>query len=219
MTARLCDWCRDPLSPTARRDAKTCSQSCRQARHRFRRHLVVATHAEQPLRLAYGDPPYPGLARRYYGNEPDFGGEVDHAELLSRLQGFDGWALSTSTEALPMVLSLLAGVDGFRVAAWFRGPRSVRSARPLSAWEPVIYMPARRVVSSSPAVDALVYGAKPRTTEPRRVVGQKPAAFAFWLFGLMGARRGDSLDDLFPGSGTIGRAWSVFSEPVAQPSR
>ncbi len=210
---RLCDWCGRPIPSGRRRDAETCSQSHRQARWRFRRALVRTAAAAQPLRLAYADPPYPKLARRYYQSEPDYAGEVDHVELVSRLQECDGWALSTSEDALPMVLSLLVGVD-VSVAAWFRGERRVRTSRPLSSWEPVVYVPARRVVvpSSSAVCDALVHRARPRMTEPRRVVGQKPAAFAFWLFGLLGARPGDTMDDMFPGSGTIGRAWTMFSD-------
>jgi hypothetical protein len=37
------------------------------------------------LRLAYADPPYPGNAFLYRGHH-DHGGEVDHAELIGRLQ-------------------------------------------------------------------------------------------------------------------------------------
>jgi hypothetical protein len=33
------------------------------------------------------------------------------------------------------------------------------------------------------------------------VIGAKPAAFCRWVFGLLGAAPGDTLDDLFPGSG------------------
>lgn len=36
MSGRACDWCKEPIPPTARRDAKTCSKSCRQAKHRFK---------------------------------------------------------------------------------------------------------------------------------------------------------------------------------------
>jgi hypothetical protein len=39
-----------------------------------------AVAAGRPLRLAYADPPYPGKARLYQ-DHPDYGGEVDHAEL------------------------------------------------------------------------------------------------------------------------------------------
>lgn len=163
------------------------------------------------MRFAYADPPYPGLSRRYYADHPDYAGEVDHQELVSRLEAFDGWALSTSVEALPMVLSLLAGVD-VSVAAWFRGARRGPSNRPLRGWEPVVFAGGRQVldVSRPGRVDALVHVARPRLTDPDRVVGAKPAAFAYWMFDLLGAEVGDTLDDLFPGSGGIRRAWDLF---------
>ena len=60
-------------------------------------------------------------------------------------------------------------------------------------------------------LDALVHVARIRTTDPRRVVGAKPAGFCWWLFDLLGALPGDELVDLFPGSGGIGRAWRLYS--------
>jgi len=244
-----------------------------------------------PLRLAYADPPYPGLSARYYSDHPDFGGEVDHGELIRRLSTYDGWALSTSAEALPVVLGLCPA--GVRVAAWHRGERPTRSARPLNAWEPVIYFGGRAVVpravdasngdrpatrracseetrgaianassaaesyglSRSAAVvsdasagsdndasppgpydasrpgqpdasqeyshdasrsaaarrlDSLVFHSRPRRTDPLRVIGSKPAVFCRWMFDLLGAQAGDQLEDLFPGSGGVTRAWESF---------
>ncbi|TDL43854.1 hypothetical protein [Microbacterium oleivorans] len=99
------------------------------------------------LRLAYADPPYPGLSRRYYGGHPDFAGEVDHKRLIEQLNGYDGWALSTSSRALQEVLALCP--PGSRVAVWVRGERPTRSAGPLNAWEPVIYWGGRRDASRS----------------------------------------------------------------------
>ncbi len=101
------------------------------------------------LRLAYADPPYPGLSRRYYGDHPDFAGEVDHRRLIEQLDGYDGWALSTSARALQDVLALCP--PGARVAVWHRGERPTRSAGPLNAWEPVIYFGGRRDASRSTA--------------------------------------------------------------------
>jgi hypothetical protein len=49
------------------------------------------------------------------------------------------------------------------------------------------------------------------TTLPGRVVGAKPAAFCRWLFDLLAALPGDSLDDLFPGSGAVTRAWHAYT--------
>lgn len=209
--SRACAWCRGPIDGSARVDARTCSQRCRQAKARFAAESAAALEAAAPMRLAYADPPYPGLARRYYAGHPDFAGEVDHRALLSRLRPFDGWALSTSAAALPRVLEL-AGELGIsvRVAAWFRGVRRVRARAPLVAWEPVVYAGGRRVVSLEQPPDALICHARPRTTDPGRVVGAKPARFAWWLFGLLGAAAGDELEDLFPGSGGIGRAWRMF---------
>lgn len=67
-----------------------CSQRCRQSNWRFRRGLQLSTDAAEVKRLAFADPPYPRLARRYYQTHTDYRGEVDHAELVSRLQAYDG---------------------------------------------------------------------------------------------------------------------------------
>lgn len=211
-TRRICAWCHGEIPPRARRDALCCSTRCRQARHRFTTAVgrPVSVGPGERLRLAYADPPYPGKARCYYGQHPDFGGEVDHSALIARLSTYDGWALSTSAAALPAVLASCP--PGVRVAAWFRGERPTRSVWPLSAWEPVIYWGGRQEPSGVDArrVDALIHHARPRTTDPLRVVGAKPAAFARWMFDLLGALPGDALDDLFPGSRGIERAWLTY---------
>lgn len=46
-------------------------------------------------------------------------------------------------------------------------------------------------------------------------MGAKPARFAFWLFDLLGALPGDELDDLYPGSGGIRRAWQLYTSRAA----
>jgi hypothetical protein len=194
-----------------------CSTPCRQARHRFNTAVGNAgtVAVGRTLRLAYADPPYPGKAW-YYRGHPDYAGEVDHAELIRRLSTYDGWALSTSAAALPAVLALCPA--GVRVAAWHRGERPAASRWPLNAWEPVIYhggRPADPSRSNDPLqsrrVDSLVHGVSPLTTLPSRVTGTKPAAFCRWVFELLGAAPGDELDDLFPGSGVVTRAWEVYA--------
>ncbi|WP_142705657.1 hypothetical protein [Cryptosporangium phraense] len=201
-----------------RRDAVCCSTRCRQARHRFARTVgqAEAVAVGRPLRLAYADPPYPGNAYLYRGH-CDYAGEVDHAALIAGLQKYDGWALSTSAVALPAVLALCP--PGVRVAAWHRGPRTTPSRWPLTAWEPVIYIGGRQIVATPGAerrTDSLVHGVCAMTTLPGRVIGAKPAEFCRWLFTLLGAAPGDTLDDLFPGSGVVARAWAVFTG--AEPS-
>jgi len=225
---RVCAWCSGPIPPAARRDAVCCSTRCRQARHRFNRTVGRATaepsrpDAVQTLRLAYADPPYPGTAWMYRGH-PDYAGEVDHAALIARLTAYDGWALSTSAAALPAVLALCP--PGARVAAWHRGERPAPSRWPLNAWEPVIYHGGRPADPSrlqdtlhARRVDSLVHGIAPMTTLPGRVIGTKPAAFCRWVFTLLGAAPGDTLDDLFPGSGAVTRAWAAYTT-APDPSR
>ena len=193
----MCAWCDGPIPVRARRDAVCCSVRCRQARHRFLRAVgrAEAVGPGRSLRLAYADPPYPGKAR-LYRDHPDYGGEVDHAALIGRLAAYDGWALSTSAEALPAVLALCP--PGVRVAAWHRGERPTRSRWPLHGWEPVIYCGGRQLMTGARRADSIVCGVAPLATLPGRVIGAKPAAVCRWIFDLLGAAPGDSLDDLFP---------------------
>jgi hypothetical protein len=152
--------------------------------------------------FAYADPPYPGKAGYY-----------DHASLLERLTKSypDGWALSTSSEALRDVLSLCP--RGVRVCAWFKGPRYTKSRRALVSWEPLIVAGGRplQVDAVQDLADGLVAVGRFRRF-PGAMVGMKPPAFAEWMFRQLGASRVDRLDDLFPGSGAIRRAWARYTD-------
>jgi hypothetical protein len=198
---RRCGWCRGDLRATQR---LWCSKSCRQTAWRARGLAVVEDFCDTPKRLGYADPPYPGTARRYYQHEPNYAGEVDHAALLSRLEPFDGWALSTSAKALPMVLPLCP--PGIRICVWCK-PHGVSSKTrgPHNVWEAVIVKPARLRRPGVP--DALIaLPARGGGTLP----GRKPIAFCMWLFQLLGASPVDALDDLFPGSGVVSRCFEQF---------
>jgi hypothetical protein len=173
------------------------------------------------VRFAYADPPYPGMARRWYRNHPDYGGEVDHAELIERLERDfpDGWALSTSARALKQVLALCP--DGVRICAWTK-PMSAMFVNSVSvqySWEPVLLMRGRDRRGRNPVIrdwlaaspDGYTWRARPEG----HVTGAKPRAFCYWMFDLLGAQPDDELMDLFPGSGAVGHAWETWS---AQPS-
>lgn len=206
---RICNWCGGIIPVDARRDARFCGVRCRQASWRFgvRRSELEAT--DRPMRFAYADPPYPGKAGYYPERK-----EVDHASLVDRLTGEypDGWALSTSAEALRDVLALCP--PEVRVCAWTRAVRRTRSSRALSAWEPLIVAGGRplRVADDvgrsvvQDLEDALVYRGRFRAF-PGALVGMKPPPFAEWMFRQLGASPGDRLDDLFPGSGAVSEAW------------
>lgn len=159
------------------------------------------------MRFAYADPPYPGLAARYYRNEPTYGGEVDHAALIASLEasGYDGWALSTSARALRDVLPLCP--EGARVCAWVKPIGASSRTRGLhNTWEPLIVVRGRKL---QPGVRDWL------CAQPARwggsLPGRKPIAFCAWLFDCLGMLPGDTLDDLFPGTGVVGRAWAAVS--------
>lgn len=202
--SRRCRWCRGPIPPTLRPDSQFCSKACRQAAWRARR-VELCEHAGQSLVIAYADPPYPGTARRYYADQPNYRGEVDHARLLSLLEHFDGWALSTSQRALRWLLPLCP--EDVRTSPWCKPIGVSRRTRgPHNAFEVVIYRPARLV---APGVrDWLL--AKP-ARHGGDLPGRKPIAFVRWVFSLLGMAPGDALVDLFPGSGIVSRAWAQCS--------
>jgi hypothetical protein len=212
-SARFCAWCKAALKESSRVDAKFCSTKHRQAFFRFARGRGLRPAAKEAVRVAYADPPYPNRARLYRRHR-DFGGEVDICRLVARLvTDFpDGWALSTSAEALGSVLRFCPA--SCRVAAWFRGERPTIAFHPLNAWEPVIYCGgrARKVLPDRRRTDALVFHSRPRLTDNGRVLGTKPAAFCYWMFDLLGLLPGDDLVDLFPGSGGVSRAWKLFGK-------
>lgn len=217
MSSRVCAWCRGAIPAGARADAVWCSKPCRQAAHRASVRRSSAQLALEPKRLAYADPPYPGKAD-LYADHPDYAGEVDHLELVRRLTGgdYDGWALCTSAAALPLVLGLVAGLEArpFRVAAWVRGAHPHATARVVNAWEPVIVCPARSLRDprdASPVLDTMGAAPRRRATLPTWVIGAKPPAVAEWTFRLMGARPGDELEDLYPGSGLVLRTFRLWS--------
>lgn len=218
---RECSWCHGPIPKGARSDSKFCSTSHRQASHRATVRRAELERTAHPLRIAYADPPYIGMAKRYYGDQPTYDGEVDHVALLSLLETFDGWALSCSAASIPEVLFswLQAGVAGGpprrepRIAVWHRRRMPHPHARVLNSWEGVVYVPARSVVpGSQPILDVLLgVDARPRPTLPTSVIGMKPPAFSRWMFQLLGAMPGDDFHDLYPGSGLVTRAWEDYT--------
>jgi len=164
------------------------------------------------VRFAYADPPYPGQAKRLYGNHPDYAGEVDHAELIARLERDypDGWALSTNAVSTQYVLGLCP--TDVRVAVW-----NVTSQPPPGGarswwwcWEPVIVRGGR----IRPVRSVLTCGVDGSNS---RFVGAKPAAFTRWMLELLGAELGDQIDDLYPGSGAVGRAIEGWQQQPVLP--
>jgi hypothetical protein len=213
---RRCDWCSGPINSGARKDARFDKDSCRKAAFRIKRRYGIEGRSieerslfDRPMRFAYADPPYPGLAR-YYRREKDFAGEVDHARLLEVLQtsGFDGWALSTSADALREILPLCP--RAIKVLPWVKPIGVDRRGYGLHrTWEPLFVVPGRALrpgfrdfLSAHPARSG------------GKLWGRKPLAFCGFLFRALGMLPGDELVDFFPGSRIVGRAWREISANV-----
>jgi hypothetical protein len=160
------------------------------------------------VRLAYADPPYPGKAH-LYADQPTYAGEVAYHELVARLDEYDGWALSTSAESLFWILPLCPRPN--RVLVWVKHTIAV-------SWEPVVVVSARppdRSLRDWLQCEPDSFQWRPRPDG--HVLGAKPELFCRWVFEWLGADPEDSLDDLYPGSGNVGRAWSSWQADPGLP--
>lgn len=213
-----CAWCDGPIPSRSlterrrRRDARFCGKHCRQRAYKARRRLEFEESGDPdaPLVFLYADPPYPGCAWMYR-DQPEYAGEVDHAELLSRLEAararpdVGGWVLSTSARALADVLPLTPAAR--RICAWCKTRGVSTSYGPSNAWEPVIVVGGRHFKRR---VRDWLRSPGARGGD-EKLLGRKPVAFARWLFALLGMRPGDALLEVFPGTAMAGRAWREAS--------
>lgn len=206
----LCSWCRvSPVNPKSKQ--RTCSRLCRQAAARtrwlFQERKPVRGAAPPGLTFAYADPPYPKLSRKYYAGQVDYRGEVDHRELIARLEGagYDGWALSTSAKALREILPLCP--PHARVCAWVKPIGVPPNTMGLhSTWEPLIVVGGRKC---KPGVRDWFLAQPARNWG--ELAGRKPIAFCVFLVDALGMITGDDLIDVFPGTGMVSRVWAELS--------
>jgi len=206
MTGRTCDWCGVPISDTR---ARFCSKRHRQAAFRLRRRIESESTYDEPKRIAYADPPYPGKAARYYSKEDSYAGEVDHVELLERLWTFDGWALSTSAESVLDLGAIMTTSERAQVhvCPWVKPGGIPRRSRGIhTTWEALLVRPAREQCPGKPGW---------LSAQPARfggtLTGRKPLAFIAWMFQILGAAPCDSFEDMFPGTGIVTAAWKEFA--------
>lgn len=156
-------------------------------------------------RVAYADPPYLGQAKKHYGKEATYAGEVDHQELIHSLLEYDGWALSLSSPSLHQILPMCP--PDARIGAWVKPFASFKpGVNPAYAWEPVIFKPARKRGRTEPTVRDWVSA---NITLKRGLSGAKPEAFGVWLYNLLQMEPDDTFFDLFPGTGAVSAAIEV----------
>lgn len=177
------------------------------------------------MRLAYADPPYIGCAHLYAAH-PDYAGEVDHAQLIERLESeFDGWTLhaAATPRSYAVIAPIIEKIGGVRVCQWLKPFAAYKRNVPVAyASEPVFIKAACKPVVSkrhisrdwieTPAI-------KESITLKRGLTGAKPEAVCHWAFELMGAHPTDELADLFPGTGAVTRAWETWRGKFTLPVR
>jgi hypothetical protein len=161
------------------------------------------------VRVAYADPPYLGMAAVYDHPESAVYDTIDgHRDLIARLcrEYPDGWAMSLHTPSLRHILPLCP--EDCRVGSWVKPFASFKpGVNPAYAWEPVIWRGGRKRDRTRRTVRDWCSSS---ITLRRGCIGAKPEGFCFWLFDLLGLELGDTFDDLFPGSGAVGRAWAEW---------
>jgi hypothetical protein len=170
------------------------------------------------MKIGYADPPYIGCAH-LYKDHADYAGEVDHAELIERLdRDYDGWVLHAAATAKSMAIlaPLVAGIEGVRWMAWVKGFAAFkRNVSVAYAYEPVIIKAARKPVVSKRLV--MRDWIQESITLKKGLTGVKPEAVCHWAFEMVGARPEDDLHDLFIGTGAVTEAWCTWGLKFALP--
>lgn len=171
------------------------------------------------MKFAYADPPYLGCGKLYpeHPDASDWNDPHRHKLLVEQLCNDypDGWAMSLSAPSLKTILPLCPGDT--LVAAWAR-PNSAPfyPIRVIKSWEPVLYRGGRPFFSKGSGDCVRDILSAPFVA--KGLIGAKPRKFCRWVFELLGTVKGDTLVDLFPGSGAMGAAWAEWAgEPSPLP--
>lgn len=169
------------------------------------------------MRFAYADPPYLGCCRLYgHRHEQPYGCWDDaetHRTLIKTLERDypDGWALSASSPSLRVLLPLCP--DDTRIAPWVKTFCVYkRGVRPAYAWEPILFRGGHNPPTEAhppPPKGGKATTPKDFVIAPitlrKGLTGAKPEAVCRAILDLLNVQLDDELDDLFPGTGIMGR--------------
>lgn len=170
------------------------------------------------MRFAYADPPYLGLGKLYADRHPEaliWDDIATHKALIDRLVSEypDGWAMSLHVPSLRQIWALCP--DDVRVASWVKPFCSFKKGvKRAWSWEPVIFWRGRPIPMEQDTW-------RDHLSEPialqKGLPGAKPWRFCEWVLDGLNYQPGDVLDDLFPGTGIMGRVVAARSdEPFRQ---
>lgn len=171
------------------------------------------------MKFAYADPPYLGLAVKFYGDQHVEAAVYDtvdgHRALIERLcdEFPDGWAMSLHSPSLRTILPMCP--DDVRVMPWVKPFCSFKpNVRVAYAWEPVIVRGGRPFEGREE--DTIRDWCAVNIALEKGFTGAKPPKLIRWLLAVLNAEPGDEIVDLFPGSGIVGRTideWRARHRP------
>ena len=171
------------------------------------------------MHFIFADPPYIGMAKRY--TDPITGmpdEEICHSALINKLHiESDGWALCSHTRGLFTILPLCP--PGTRVAAWVKPMAMFKpNIQPAYAWEPVIFCGGRKNKAARESGLPTPRDWYSENIARTGFFGSKPAGFCRWVLSLLGWLPGDTVDDIFPGTGIMGHVVACDSGQPQQGS-
>lgn len=158
------------------------------------------------MKFAYADPPYLGCGALYAKHHPEaliWNDPETHRKLIQRLcdEYPDGWAMSASSPSMDTLQPMLP--QGYRVCPWIKPFCAFKPGVGVAyAWEPVILVGGRRRTRQQPTVRD--WFSAPITLR-KGLTGAKPPEVIHWILDLLNVQRGDQVDDLFPGTGVVGK--------------
>lgn len=180
------------------------------------------------MKFAIADPPYLFTAYRWYGlNGRGKGGGKGRADqhpeaqiwddpqthknlALQLMTNYDGFAIACSSHSLSTYLSVIEThpENGIRIMARIKPGAMPGGSRITQAWEPtIIKVPKERKArhKGKHMVDYLI-----APNMRNNFAGSKPVAWTNWVLDAMGVRQGDTVDDLFNGSGMVNQAVTEY---------
>ena len=166
------------------------------------------------MRFAYADPPYLGCAKRLYG-DATYDDPEAHRRLIESLclNYPDGWALSLHAPSLRVILPMCP--EDVRVGPYCKTFAQIRRGVGVQwFWEPVIWRGGRIDTGDEHRRDWVA--AFPRNAVSDGLIGGKPIEFCRWLFSLLGAQKGDTFDDIFPGTHAVSAAWEWHTKQIPE---
>lgn len=169
------------------------------------------------MKFAFADPPYLGCARFYAAQHPEamiWDDPETHRQLIERLcdEYPDGWAMSLNVPSLRVILPMCP-LEA-RVLSWVKPFASFKKGvHRAYAWEPIIAMGGRSIPSYKNTIRDWI--AVPAALQ-KGLVGAKPAKVCHFILDWLNFQPGDTLDDLFPGTGIMGEVVAVRSGEPCQ---